>query len=56
MRLLRCFALFQEQDNGMDILVLVMYVQEYDTKCPPPNTAQVVISYLDTVPFLGPKR
>lgn len=51
----RCIALFQEQD-GVDILLFLMYVDEYGLKCPEPNTRRVVINYLDSVQYLKPRR
>ena len=41
--------MFQKQD-GVDILLLVMYVNEYD------DTRRVSIAYLDTVNYFDPKK
>ncbi|CAF2841820.1 unnamed protein product [Rotaria sp. Silwood2] len=49
-------AIFAFQEiEGVDIVFFGIYVQEYDERCPAPNTHRVYISYLDTVHFFRPK-
>jgi len=49
----KTITLFQAVD-GIDIILFVLYVQEYGHHCQPPNHNKVYISYLDSVPFLNP--
>ncbi|CAF4515482.1 unnamed protein product [Rotaria sp. Silwood2] len=52
----RTKAIFAFQEiEGLDVVFFGMYVQEYDERCPTPNTHRAYISYLDTVHFFRPK-
>lgn len=49
----KCIALFQECD-GIDLLLFIMYVFEYDDPASGPNYGRVYISYLDSVKYFKP--
>ncbi|CBK23413.2 uncharacterized protein [Blastocystis hominis] len=50
----KCIAFFQHR-NGVDILLFVLYVHEFDENTIPANRRCVYISYLDSVHFLSPR-
>ena len=50
----KCIAFFQHR-NGVDILLFVLYVHEFDDRAPEANRRCVYISYLDSVHFLSPR-
>ena len=50
----RCVALFQEID-GVDVMLLALYVYEYGGDAPLPNRRRLYVSYLDSVSYLRPK-
>lgn len=49
----KSIAVFQKID-GVDVIVFVLYVHEFDGNCPYPNKNTVYISYLDSVKYLQP--
>ena len=51
----KAIALFQNIEGSL-VLVFVMYVHEYSSKCPAPNSRSAYLAYLDSVCLMRPRR
>lgn len=51
----KAIALFQNIEGSL-VLLFVMYVHEYSSKCPAPNARTAYLAYLDSVCLMRPRR
>jgi len=51
----KAIALFQNIE-GSPVLLFVMYVHEYNHKCPAPNSRTAYLAYIDSVCLMRPRR
>ena len=51
----RSIGLFQKQ-YGLDMMMFVLFVHEYDLKCRKPNNGRVVINYVDSLNYYKPRK
>ena len=48
----KTIALFK-RIHGIDVIVFILFAQEYDNNCPMPNNRKVYISYLDSLVYMA---
>mmetsp|Transcript_11374 Transcript_11374/g.18159 ORF Transcript_11374/g.18159 Transcript_11374/m.18159 type:complete len:484 (-) Transcript_11374:245-1696(-) len=49
-------VLLYQRIDGVDVVLFVLYVQEYGANCPLPNRNKVYVSYLDSACFMEPPK